>query len=224
MSTFSELLLEVRRGVDDRLALIWSRELEHWRGQGRAVSEPLEAAKALSLRGGKRFRAALVAVGYQAASACEGGARAPGVRSVADWAAVLEVCSAVELLQAYFLIHDDWMDQDAVRRGGPAVHAALAESWGGSHLGACGGVLAGDYSVALASQTLAGSALPPELSAPAALRFSQMRSIPSRMPRKFTGSKRAATPWWGRYNWVLFWERLRAPGSSLPKSSARGWG
>jgi geranylgeranyl pyrophosphate synthase len=40
---------------------------------------------------------------------------------------VLEVCCAVELLQAYFLIHDDWMDGDRIRRGRPSCHVAFGE-------------------------------------------------------------------------------------------------
>ncbi len=59
---------------------------------------------------------------------------------------------ALELLQSYFLIHDDWMDQDETRRGCPTVHATLREQFSSSHLGACGAILAGDYVVTLAHQ------------------------------------------------------------------------
>lgn len=143
--TFIELLSAVREDVDAALGQIWERaELEH--GAHGAVAAPLAAARELCLRGGKRLRAALVAVGHAVGS---------GQR---DWSAALPACCAVELLQAYFLIHDDWMDQDRVRRGGPAVHAALEEQGVSPHLAAAGAVLAGDYSLALATRALADAA------------------------------------------------------------------
>jgi len=77
------------------------------------------------LRGGKRLRGALVVLGHQAA----GGARE----------AALDASLGVELLHAYLLIHDDFMDQDDVRRGGPTLHRAL----GGDHLAASLALLAG---------------------------------------------------------------------------------
>ena len=91
------------------------------------------------------MRAALVSVGYRLG----GGDDAVGN--------VLEACCAVELLQAYFLIHDDWMDQDRLRRGGPAVHAALEGVFASEHLAAAGAVLAGDFTLALATSALSRS-------------------------------------------------------------------
>ncbi len=164
---FPALLDEVRVRVDRRLAEVWSRELDVWAGRGRAILEPLEVAQALCLRGGKRLRAGLLAAGFRAASGAAMGPRESPAAPAADaplspagWGAVVEVCAAVELLQSYFLMHDDWMDQDEVRRGGAAVHAALSRSYRSAHLGACGGVLAGDYVVALASRVMAESPIP----------------------------------------------------------------
>ena len=34
---------------------------------------------------------------------------------------------ALELLQTYFLVQDDWMDEADTRRGAPSVHVTLAE-------------------------------------------------------------------------------------------------
>jgi geranylgeranyl diphosphate synthase type I len=63
-------------------------------------------------------------------------------------------------LQAYFLIHDDWMDQDEVRRGGPSVHAHLAQRFRSERLGHSSAILAGDYAVALATDALARTEMP----------------------------------------------------------------
>jgi geranylgeranyl diphosphate synthase type I len=78
------------------------------------------------LRGGKRLRGALVLVGNRAA----GGT---------DSEAALDASIGVELLHAYLLIHDDFMDRDELRRGGPTLHRAL----GGDHLGNSLAVLLG---------------------------------------------------------------------------------
>jgi geranylgeranyl diphosphate synthase, type I len=141
--SFHELLTVVRGEVDRELVTIWDGVLREHAARGAAVIKPLEAAQALSSRGGKRLRAALVALGYRLGGG-DGNVRR-----------VLPACCAVELLQAYFLIHDDWMDGDRVRRGGPAVHAALEGHFGSVHLAAAGAVLAGDYTLALATRLLA---------------------------------------------------------------------
>jgi geranylgeranyl diphosphate synthase, type I len=150
VEAFAELLAEVRPEVDAALAKIWDQERVQHSVRGAAVTGPLEAARDLCLRGGKRLRATLVVAGYRIG----GGAH--------DWMPVLPVCCAVELVQAYFLIHDDWMDQDQVRRGGLAVHAALEAAGAPMHLAACGAVLAGDYTLALATRELSRARLPSE--------------------------------------------------------------
>jgi geranylgeranyl diphosphate synthase type I len=161
--SFSELLTLVRQAVDHQLGAIWDAELAAHARHGAPVQRPLEAARALCLRGGKRLRAALVEVGHRLGGG-DGGA-----------GSVLDVCCAVELLQAYFLIHDDWMDGDSTRRGGPAVHAALDGQFGSVHLAAAGAVLAGDFTLALATRVLARAPVPegrwPRLMA----RFAQMQ-------------------------------------------------
>jgi geranylgeranyl diphosphate synthase type I len=161
--SFAQLLSGVREVVDDALGKIWDRaETEHG-GHGPAVSQPISAARELCLRGGKRLRAALVAVGHSVGT------------EQRDWKPALPACCAVELLQSYFLIHDDWMDQDRVRRGGPTVHAALEAHGTAPHLAACGAVLAGDYTLALATRALAEARPRPEHWSILLERFAQMQ-------------------------------------------------
>lgn len=158
---FPQLLDDVRGALEPLLARVWDEALAEHERYGSAVTRPLEAARALCMRGGKRLRAGLVAVGY-----CLGS-------GASEWAPALPVCCAVELLQAYFLIHDDWMDQDRVRRGGPAVHAALESELPSVHLAACGAVLAGDYTLALATRCLSRAV--PDNPARLLDRFAQMQ-------------------------------------------------
>ncbi len=91
-------------------------------------------------RGGKRVRAVLCATAYEGL----GGARA-------DIAGAL---LAVELLHAYLLVHDDWMDRDALRRGGPTLHTSFGARFGDAHRGASAAILAGDYLSATAQRAL----------------------------------------------------------------------
>ncbi len=92
----------------------------------------VEAARDLTVRGGKRLRPALLA----AAVTCIDPSAYPD--------AVTDLGAALELLQTYLLIHDDWMDDDPVRRGAPSVHVALAARFGDRHIGASAAILAGD--------------------------------------------------------------------------------
>jgi geranylgeranyl diphosphate synthase, type I len=67
--------------------------------------------------------------------------------------------ASLELLQAYLLVHDDWMDGDDVRRGGPSVPAMMRERLPG-HADAAS-VLAGDLAAAWAQEALLELELPP---------------------------------------------------------------
>ena len=74
--------------------------------------------------GGRRAAVARPARGKAAAGrAPRGGVR--GVRRAATSAGVAAAGAALELFQAYLLVHDDWMDGDDVRRGGPSVPAMM---------------------------------------------------------------------------------------------------
>ncbi|MBM4364235.1 MAG: polyprenyl synthetase family protein, partial [Deltaproteobacteria bacterium] len=146
---FAALVTTVRREVDARLGGLLDAKVDAARALGPEVEEMVSAFRDLCLRGGKRLRAALVVAGYRIA--------APD----ADLEPALDAAVAVELLHAYFLVHDDWMDGDPTRRGGPSVHALLSSRLGSSTLGASSAILAGDLGVALAQEALARVDVPP---------------------------------------------------------------
>ncbi len=112
------------------------------------LAPAFEALKSLVLRGGKRLRGVLLAAAFEA---CGGGDRAP----------IMPALVGFELLQAYLLIHDDWMDGDLVRRGGPTVHAALREVFGAAE-GDAQAILTGDLAQALALEAITACAVPAE--------------------------------------------------------------
>ena len=156
-ASFAWLLETVRHHIDGELAIWLGPKVvaaQHISGE---VGAAAGAVERLALRGGKRMRAALIVCAFDACGGQgRGEAAAPDdaehvralLRSV-DRAAV-----AIELLQVYLLIHDDWMDDDEVRRGGPAVHVALREYLGSKRLGDAAAILAGDLACGYAQQAL----------------------------------------------------------------------
>ena len=140
---FVTLLQSVQPDIESRLAGFLDARVIETRALGPEVQALVREIRRLSLRGGKRLRPALVVAGLRCVS------------SSADIEPALDAGMALELLHTYFLIHDDWMDGDCVRRGGPSVHVALAERFHSEHKGNASAILAGDYAVALASDALA---------------------------------------------------------------------
>lgn len=116
-----------------------------WRSMGRAS------------RGGKRFRPALVTGAYQAL----GGH---------DLALAQHVGDAIELLHTGFVMHDDVIDRDEIRRGelnvsGTFAHRALASGARADKaelLGQTAGILAGDLALVGATRMMALAPTGPE--------------------------------------------------------------
>ena len=142
---------EVRSLVDARLAAYF--ELKRRAAAGIAPEAPVLvlAVERLTMRGGKRLRPALAFAAHRA------------IDPSGDAGCLTDAGAALELMQSYLLIHDDWMDGDEERRGGPSVHAALRDEHGGdAHLGASLAILAGNLASAqaweLLSQAVRGEA------------------------------------------------------------------
>ncbi len=114
---------------------------------GNPTLDTTQALIDLCQRGGKRVRPALVLAGALCVAA-----RPP-------MPALFDAAAALELLHGYFLVHDDWMDGDLVRRGGPSVHASLRKRFGDRHIGDSAAILSGDWGVAIATDWMANIAL-----------------------------------------------------------------
>ena len=146
--TRESLLDEVRTRVDARLAAFFElKRLDAERISKESVVVVDEIAS-LTMRGGKRLRPAVLFA---------------GLRSVSDTTTlvhVIDACAALELLQSYLLIHDDWMDSDAERRGGPTAHVSLARHYADVHRGASVAILAGDLASAWSLELLATARWP----------------------------------------------------------------
>jgi geranylgeranyl diphosphate synthase type I len=116
---------------------------------------PLADALVDLLRGGKRLRPAFAYWGWRGA----GGA---------DCEEAVTMATALELLQACALIHDDVMDGSDTRRGMPAAHRRFAtlhrgNGWLGSSegFGIGAAILLGDLCLSWADELLMSCGLPP---------------------------------------------------------------
>ncbi|MCL2825541.1 MAG: polyprenyl synthetase family protein [Polyangiaceae bacterium] len=147
---FQELLSMVRRDVDARLAGYLDARVAETARHGADVEAMTKAIRELTLRGGKRLRAALVLLGYLATD------------DEVSWGPALDAGVAFELLQTYLLVHDDWMDGDERRRGGPSVHAMLQVHHQSTTLGNAAAILAGDLAAALSLDVLSRLDSPPD--------------------------------------------------------------
>jgi len=134
----SSWIADVRRVVDRELAAFFADRRERTRRIGGDGTGLVDAIAELTMRGGKRLRPAVLHAAHRAL----GGDPADP--------SLLRLSASLELLQSYLLIHDDWMDRDDERRGGPAVHAALRARTGQSHLGDSLAILSGDLASAYA--------------------------------------------------------------------------
>ncbi len=115
---------------------------------GGAFADAATALEAFVLRGGKRVRPAFAWTGWLGAGGDEHGP---------DTDAVLRVCSALELVQACALVHDDIIDSSGTRRGFPTLHVEFADrhrvgGWAGDpgKFGESVAILLGDLALAWA--------------------------------------------------------------------------
>jgi geranylgeranyl diphosphate synthase type I len=138
----------IRQHVDAILQRFFDWKCEEATRLSPEAIELVTEVRELTMRGGKRLRPIVTAAAYRAA----GGAT--------DVSPTFEVGAALELLQTYLLIHDDWMDEDDERRGGPAVHYAFQKRHGHDHLGASLGILAGDLASTFGWELLLGAGFP----------------------------------------------------------------
>ncbi|MFC4497089.1 polyprenyl synthetase family protein [Streptomyces ovatisporus] len=126
------------------------------------------------LRGGKRTRPAFLWWSWRGCGGESGGANAE---------AVLKVATALELLQACALIHDDLMDGSPSRRGAPSAHVAFADRHRAAGLrgdaesfGASAAVLAGDLALVWADDLFQSAGLDAKARRAAASPWQAMRT------------------------------------------------
>jgi geranylgeranyl diphosphate synthase type I len=141
---------EIQRAIETHLGRVFEERSAAAIALGAGEPEDAEllsAIASLTLRGGKRLRPALLVASFRAAS------------PDAIWTRTLGACAALELFQTYLLVHDDWMDGDEQRRGGPSLHAHFRQRTGDAHLGSVLAILSGDFASAMAWELFVDCAL-----------------------------------------------------------------
>ncbi len=148
-------LTEIAARTDSALAEVFRAERARWSRLDPILDVPLGVLEAFVVRGGKRLRPAYVHWGWVL-----GG----GDPFDDDH---LSVCCAVELLQAFALVHDDVMDGSSTRRGHPTVWADFVDrhksaAWRGEprRFGEAAAILVGDIAMVLADRQLLDVAQP----------------------------------------------------------------
>ena len=117
--------------------------------------ELLWSALSDAAEGGRRFRPALLMTAHEAL----GGSRHE---------AAVQVAAAVEILHTAFVVQDDVIDGDQLRRGTPSLPAAVAArarhegapEQAARHVGEVAGILAGDLGLVTAMRAVAGCSAP----------------------------------------------------------------
>jgi geranylgeranyl diphosphate synthase, type I len=139
--------------VEAHLRSFLAAERRTWAAVDERATVPIDALARLIGSGGKRIRPAFCISGYLAA----GGQAGDGIVAAA---------AAVEMLHISALIHDDVVDDSAIRRGQPTVHTAhiarhTEHHWQGEprRFGEGVAILVGDLALVYSSQLM--SAAPP---------------------------------------------------------------
>jgi len=135
--------------VDIRLGALLATERERWSSFDSDLARPIDEIARLVLAGGKRLRPAFCHWGYVGA----GGGDDDPIDTDAG--------SALELMHAFALFHDDVMDDAATRRGQPTTHALsaaehAAAGWAGEsrRFGDGVAILVGDLAFVYADQLM----------------------------------------------------------------------
>lgn len=152
--------VELAGAVTDQLRGYLHERRSECAYMGDDYAEMTAALEEFVLRGGKRLRPAFAYWGW---------------RAVADQPEdpldpeVLRLCSALELLHACALVHDDVIDASATRRGLPTVHRLFTDrhrmrSWHGSaeQFGISAAILLGDLALVWADDVVATANLSPD--------------------------------------------------------------
>ncbi len=152
-----EFLQKAKTITEEVLSKEFMDKLSEAIGVHKYLKELVDYPRDYTLRGGKRLRAMLILAGYYSLD--------PSL----PIEPIKHVMASIEFLQSYFLAHDDIMDRDVVRRGGPTLHVMYEKYCREkgllgdcAHYGISQAILAGDYLEALAVGMLASAPLPHE--------------------------------------------------------------
>jgi len=162
MTNVSAWMGEVREKIDARLRSYLDSQLDEVKGISPDSAELVNGVRELTLRGGKRLRPVALSAAYSA------------VKPEGSLDDTIDAGCALEILQSYLLIHDDWMDQDDERRGGPAIHRMYRDDHP-RHLADSLAILAGDLGCGMAWELILNAPFPASRRSAALRQFVQIQ-------------------------------------------------
>lgn len=151
---FKEKLSEFKDALDKKLKAYFDKKIQESEAVNNETTQLLEKIADLTLRGGKRIRAALLYYSYLG----HGGRKKEEA---------LSASMSVELSETYMLIHDDIIDRDTLRRGGQTIHDFYEKRPNGvadkRHYGTSIALIAGNMACAMSNEILLERNLKPKL-------------------------------------------------------------
>lgn len=146
--SFNQILSDYQQRMDLELKRFFERKIKEASLISKSANDTIKILREFNLRGGKRARPVLINTGYFLA----GGKNKK---------AILKASLCAELIHNFFLIHDDIIDRDELRRGKPSLHAFYQKKFGGDlYKGISFAIIAGDVSNVLGQQILTESDFP----------------------------------------------------------------
>lgn len=166
--------IDLVTGIETALAVYLEARTAEAAAIDPVFADAVDALAGFVLGGGKRIRPTFAWWGWRGAG---------GELDSPEALGVLRAVSALELIQACALVHDDLMDASATRRGQPTIHVAFARrhaeaNWRGrpARFGAAAAILLGDLALAWADDLFHSCGLAPEILARATPPWQAMRT------------------------------------------------
>jgi geranylgeranyl pyrophosphate synthase len=137
--------------VEERLSKLLSQEVKQAEGYHEFIGKVYAALEEFVMRKGKRLAACSTLLVYK------------GYTGEVD-ERILKVCVGVELYRHAILVHDDLVDLDNTRRGGPTLHKGFTDTYSpfDQRFGDGIAVFGGNILYALAMRAIVDSGFPPE--------------------------------------------------------------
>lgn len=164
-------LVDLKKKIDPEIEKYFVKVIGETEKIDKNVTNALKHVRKIVMSGGKRARAIFMCQGYLAA----GGK---------DFEKILKASVSIELIHIFLLIHDDIIDQDALRHGVTTIHThyekigrRFLRNKNPEHFGNSMGIIVGDMMAALGNQVLFESDFPPKLIIKALIKLQKIVSL-----------------------------------------------
>jgi len=140
--TFYSVLLKYQKKINSQFNFFFNEKIKESFLISQEAVKTIKILKDYALGEGKRLRPILIIIGYLLA----------GGKNKKE---ILKTSLSVELIHNFFLIHDDIIDEDKLRRGQPSLHYFYQKKFGDNHhTGISLAMVGGDITNALGYEIL----------------------------------------------------------------------